>query len=201
MQGKKLEVTAALFFFLIFLKNSLNIYKLLSLHFTGLVFLRMVTATVQCERHQRERSDGNGAVLQKHTPETPGRGCAPKTHPTNPGNGAVLQNKPQTPLGGQGWSLGDPQSARRECHKVPALVCTPGGSPYPPHPGVILPRDALAGHLWGEGSWEWGWECCTWLDSPNPPCSHLGVASAAPLEQGHEGGAGFLLHAGKGGGG
>lgn len=149
----------------------------------------MVTATVQCKRHQRERSNGNGAVLQ--------------THPTNPRNRAVLQTHPEPPSEGRAGASGARRAPGAPSGNATKCQClsAPLGCPHPPRPGVILPRDVLAGHLWGEGRWEWGWECCTWLDSPNPPCSHLGVASAAPPQQGHEGRAGFLLRAGKGGGG
>lgn len=135
----------------------------------------MVTATVQCKRHQRERSDRSGDVLQI------------RAHPTHP----------TAPLGGQGWSLGpggtrSSRSSQRECHKVPVLVSTPGRgtalspplecppSLSPPGPS---PKDALAGHLWDEreGGNGVGNAAPGWVP-PNPPSSHLGVA---PPEWGH----------------
>lgn len=98
----------------------------------------MVTATVQCKRHQREGSDGKGDVL--NTPHPPRR--------------AGLE--PRSPRSAR--------STQRECHKVPVLGCTPGLSQCcpsparasPPLPGAFVPRDALGGHLRdNEGRWEW----------------------------------------------
>jgi len=88
-------------------KNSFNIYKLLSLHFTGLVLLRMVTATVQRERQQQEQSNRTSDVLQ-HTPllrsnrrgspgRAPGANRSPRATPGPPQSASASATPPPEP--------------------------------------------------------------------------------------------------------
>lgn len=134
----------------------------------------MVTATVQCKRHQRERSDRSGDVPQiEHTPPTP-----------HPAGRAGLEPRPRGHTELPELAAGMPQSASACLHpwEQHSAVPTPE---RPPHlsPQALLPRDALAGHLWDEreGGNGVGNAALGWVP-PNPPFRHLGVA---PPERGH----------------
>lgn len=111
-----------------------------------------------------------------------------KTHPTPPGRGG-LEPRPRGPTEHPEHAAGMPQSASACLHpRAAAQRC--------PHPA--LPRDALPGHLWdeGEGGNGVGNAAPAWLPQILPPAT-----AVAPPEQGREGGAGVVFHAGKAGGG
>lgn len=124
-------------------KNSFNIYKLLSLHFTGLVLLRMVTATVQCKRQQQGQNKAR---------ET--RMCC-NTHPSSEGTAASLASERRVPTDCPEQPPGTPQSAsasapveslnsrRNSSYSRPSTALRhPAPSSY--HPldatGPVLPR-------------------------------------------------------------
>lgn len=73
MQGKIRSNCCSDFFFF----NSFNIYKLLSLHFTGVVLLQMVTATVQCKRQQQEQNKATETQMCCNTHHSWRNRCEP----------------------------------------------------------------------------------------------------------------------------
>ena len=153
-------------------KNSFNIYKLLSLHFTGLVLLRMVTATVQRERQQQEQSNRTSDVLQ-HTPllrsnrrgspgRAPGADRLPRATPGPPQSASASATPPQSLSSGR--ESGSPRPSTALWHPAPTS----------PHPA--MPRGQFSPAAHGRAGWAplgrgrvgKGSETQTW---PNPPLS------------------------------